>query len=96
MNDDHIARLESEIRYLKGMLDENGISYDYEAFVEAAMREKSVEIEFPTLTPEHAIHFYSGLSSEGLYGTEDTNHPRTFEGDERGLFGCHWFISAVS
>ena len=59
MNDDHIARLESEIRYLKGMLDENGISYDYEAFVEAAMREKSVEIEFPTLTPEHAIHFYS-------------------------------------
>ena len=59
MNDDHIARLESEIRYLKGMLDENGISYDYEAFVEAAMREKSVEIEFPTLTPEHAIQFYS-------------------------------------
>ena len=40
MNDDHIARLESEIRYLKGMLDENGISYDYEAFVEAAMRDR--------------------------------------------------------
>ena len=33
MNDDHIARLESEIRYLKGLLDENGIPYDYEAFV---------------------------------------------------------------
>ncbi|MCR5578227.1 MAG: DEAD/DEAH box helicase family protein [Prevotella sp.] len=59
MNDDHIARLESEIRYLKGLLDENGIPYDYEAFVEAAMREKSVEIEFPTLTAEHAIQFYS-------------------------------------
>lgn len=59
MNDDHIARLESEIRYLKGMLDENGISYDYEAFVEAAMREKSVEIDFPVLTAEHAIQFYS-------------------------------------
>ena len=35
MNDDHIARLESEIRYLKGLLDENGITYDSEAFVEA-------------------------------------------------------------
>lgn len=32
-NDDHIARLESEIRYLKGLLEENGIAYDYEAFV---------------------------------------------------------------
>ena len=43
MNDDHIARLESEIRYLKGLLDENGIPYDYEAFVEAARRERSEE-----------------------------------------------------
>ena len=47
MNDDHIARLESEIRYLKGLLDENGIPYDYEAFVEAARREEPVEIELP-------------------------------------------------
>ena len=30
-NEDHISRLESEIRYLKGLLDENGIPYDYEA-----------------------------------------------------------------
>ena len=41
MNDDHIARLESEIQYLKGLLDENGIPYDYEAFVEAAKWEVS-------------------------------------------------------
>jgi len=59
MNDDHIARLESEIRYLKGLLDENGIPYDYEAFVDVAKREEPVEIEFPTLTAEHAIQFYS-------------------------------------
>ena len=59
MNDDHIARLESEIRYLKELLDENGIPYDYEAFVEAAKREETVEIEFPVLTAEHAILFYS-------------------------------------
>ena len=32
---------------------------------------------------------------EGLYGTKDTNHSGAFEGDEGGLLGCHWFISAV-
>ena len=58
-NDNHIARLESEIQYLKGLLDENGISYDYEAYVEAARREEPVQIEFPVLTSEHAIQFYS-------------------------------------
>ena len=58
-NEDHIAQLESEIRYLKGLLYENGIPYDYEAFVEVAKREGSVEIEFPELTAEYAIQFYS-------------------------------------
>ena len=58
-NDDHIVRLESEIRYLKGLLDENGIPYDYEAFVEAGKQEEPVEIDFPVLTAEHAIQFYS-------------------------------------
>lgn len=59
MSDDHIARLESEIRYLKGLLNDNGIPYDYEAYVEAIKREEPVEIEFPVLTAEHAILFYS-------------------------------------
>ena len=58
-SDNHIARLESEIRYLKGLLDENGIAYDYEAFVEVSKREEPVEIEFPELAAEHAIQFYS-------------------------------------
>lgn len=58
-NDNHIARLESEIQYLKGLLDENGIPYDYEAFVETARREEPVRIEFPVLTAEHAVQFYS-------------------------------------
>ena len=59
VSDDHIARLESEIRYLKGLLNDNGIPYDYEAYVEAIKREEPVEIEFPVLTAEHAILFYS-------------------------------------
>ena len=58
-NDNHIARLEAEIQYLKGLLDENGIPYDYEAFVMAARREEPVLIDFPVLTAEHAILFYS-------------------------------------
>ena len=58
-NDDYIARLELEIRYLKGLLDENGIPYDYEAYVEAVKREEPVKIELPVLTAEHAIQFYS-------------------------------------
>ena len=58
-DDNHIARLESEIRYLKGLLDENGIPYDYSAYAEAERQERSVEIEFPVLTAEHAIQFYS-------------------------------------
>ena len=57
--DNHIARLESEIRYLKGLLDENRIPYAYDAFAEAVRRERPVEIEFPALTAEHAIQFYS-------------------------------------
>lgn len=51
-SDDHIARLESEIRYLKGLLDENGIAYDYEAFVEVSKREEPVEIDFLSLSME--------------------------------------------
>lgn len=57
--DNHIVRLESEIRYLKGLLDEKGIPYDYDAFVDTIMQEQPVEIEFPVLTAEHAIQFYS-------------------------------------
>lgn len=54
--DNHIARLESEIRYLKGLLDENGIAYDYDAFAEAERQVCPVEIEFPALTVEHRCH----------------------------------------
>lgn len=34
MIDSQIAKLESEIRYLKQLLDENGIPYDYQAYLE--------------------------------------------------------------
>ena len=37
-----------------------------------------------------------GLSSEGLYEIDDFSHVGALEGDEGGLFGCHWLISSVS
>lgn len=58
MIDSQIAKLESEIRYLKQLLDKNGISYDYQAYL-ARIQATVGEIQFPDLTPEHAIQFYS-------------------------------------
>jgi superfamily II DNA or RNA helicase len=58
MIDSQIAKLESEIRYLKQLLDENGIPYDYQAYLERT-QDPVGEIQFPELTPEHAIQFYS-------------------------------------
>ena len=49
-----------EIRYLKGLLDANGIAYDYQAYKESQrIAEEEDEIEIPNLTREHAIAFYS-------------------------------------
>ena len=56
-NESRISRLESEIRYLKGLLDENGIAYDYETYVDSSKKEEPVQIEFPVMTAEHAIQF---------------------------------------
>lgn len=58
MIDSQIAKLESEIRYLKQLLDENGIPYDYQAYLEMT-QDPVGEIQFPELTPELAIQFYS-------------------------------------
>lgn len=58
MIDSQIAKLESEIRYLKQLLDKNGISYDYQAYL-ARTQATVGEIQFPDLTPEHAIQFNS-------------------------------------
>ena len=40
-NESRISRLESEIRYLKGLLDENGIAYDYETYVDSSKKEET-------------------------------------------------------
>ena len=49
-----------EIRYLKGLLDANGIAYDYQAYKKSQrIAEDEDEIEIPELTREHAIAFYS-------------------------------------
>ena len=58
MTDPQIDKLESEIRYLKQLLDENGIHYDYQAYHERT-QDLVGKIQFPELTPEHAIQFYS-------------------------------------
>lgn len=53
-----ISDLESEIQYLKKLLDDNGISYDYEAHLRALQSDVG-DIVFPELGPEHASLLYS-------------------------------------
>lgn len=53
-----IRELESEIRYLRQLLDSNGIAYDYQAYKESLASTAEDGIEFPELTREHAIAFY--------------------------------------
>ena len=53
-----IRELESEIRYLRQLLDSNGIAYDYQAYKESLASTEEGGIEFPELTREHAIAFY--------------------------------------
>ena len=53
-----IGELESEIRYLRQLLDSNGIAYDYQAYKESLASTEEGGIEFPELTREHAIAFY--------------------------------------
>jgi hypothetical protein len=37
-----------------------------------------------------------GVSGEGLYKIGDFGHIGALEGNEGGLFGCYWSVSAVS
>ena len=53
-----ISDLESEIQYLKKLLDENGISYDYEANLRTLQSDVG-DVVFPELGPEHASLLYS-------------------------------------
>ena len=53
-----IHDLESEILYLRSLLDAHGISYDYQAYKESLSTVDDKEIDFPELTREHAISFY--------------------------------------
>ena len=56
--DKYISDLESEIQYLKKLLDENGINYDYDAHLRALQSDVG-DIVFPELGPEHANLLYS-------------------------------------
>lgn len=60
MDDNTIIRdQEQEIRYLRHLLDVNGIPYDYQAYKDSLATSQNNEIVFPELTREHAISFYS-------------------------------------
>ena len=59
MDDTIIRDQEQEIRYLRHLLDINGIPYDYQAYKESLTTTQDNEIVFPELTREHAISFYS-------------------------------------
>ena len=52
------TRSEPEIQYLKKPLDDNGISYDYEAHLRTLQSDVG-DIVFPELGPEHASLLYS-------------------------------------
>ena len=56
-SDSTIPELKSEIRYLRHLLDANGIPYDYQLYKES-LPAADDEIEFPELTRELAIAFY--------------------------------------
>ena len=56
--DKYISDLESQIQYFKKLLDDNGISYDYEAHLRALQSDVG-DIIFPELGPEHASLLYS-------------------------------------
>ena len=65
-----LADLESEIQYLKKLLDENGINYDYEAHLRA-MQSDVGDIIFPELGPEHASLLYSYFKGRrGVYALQ--------------------------
>ena len=61
-----ISDLESEIQYLKKLLDDNGISYDYEAHLRALQSDIG-DIVFPELGPEYASLLYSYFKDEGMF-----------------------------
>ena len=48
--ENYICDLESQIQYLKKLLDDNGISYDYEAHLRALQSDVG-DIIFPELGP---------------------------------------------
>ena len=56
--DKYISDLESQIQYFKKLLDDNGISYDYEAHLRALQSDVG-DIVFPELGPEHVSLLYS-------------------------------------
>lgn len=58
MDETLIKELQQEIRYLRQLLDANGIAYDYRAYKESLAATDDGGIEFPELTREHAIAFY--------------------------------------
>ena len=60
MSDAGIHRFEEEIRYLRSLLEENGIEYDFEAFLRARKEDGESSQMVPIdITPETAKFFFS-------------------------------------
>ena len=60
MNDAVIHSLEEEIRYLRSLLEENGIEYDFEAFLRARKeKDESSQMVTIDITSETAKFFFS-------------------------------------
>ena len=60
MSDSVIHSLEEEIRYLRSLLDENGIAYDFGAFCKRKGEEMELSQMVPIdITPETAKFFFS-------------------------------------
>lgn len=87
MIDSQIAKLESEIRYLKQLLDKNGISYDYQAYL-ARTQATVGEIQFPDLTPEHAIQFNSYFRGRKNYMLSGAAKEAIFPSARPGRRAC--------
>lgn len=65
MDDAAVHNLEEEIRYLRSLLDKNGIKYDFEAFLRARdEKDESSQMVPIDIAPETAKFFFSMVTTQ--------------------------------
>ena len=97
MSDAGIHRFEEEIRYLRSLLEENGIEYDFEAFLRARREGGEPSQMVPIdITPETAKFFFSSMRHRGdAYGTKISSGPLCIGSPGRQPFS-RWRIVCAS